>query len=115
MKDAEAKLQQILIKHNEQLAEVEAVKEQLNVGRRERVIYSTVFKGIEKDAILKQREFQNQIRQNELLKTEVTLQSTAAKIPRGPAPPDQAVGGQRVERIPTKIRGALQTTTPKGR
>jgi hypothetical protein len=47
------KLQQIHIKHNEQLAEVEAEKEQLNLSRRERVIYSTVFKGIEKDAIYK--------------------------------------------------------------
>ncbi|CAD8071166.1 unnamed protein product [Paramecium primaurelia] len=70
VRDAELKLQQIHIKHNEQLAEVEAEKEQLNLSRRERVIYSTVFKGIEKDAIFKQREYQNCIRQNELLKEE---------------------------------------------
>jgi hypothetical protein len=41
------------VKHNIQLAEIQELKEQLNVARRERVIHSTVFKGVEKDFIVK--------------------------------------------------------------
>jgi hypothetical protein len=42
----------------------------LNLARRERVIYSTVFKGIELDAILKQRDLIKLIKDNELQKEE---------------------------------------------
>ncbi|KAM3136298.1 hypothetical protein pb186bvf_011597 [Paramecium bursaria] len=68
IQDYEMELQQIQLKHNEQLAQIDEEKEHLNLSRRERVIYSTVFKGIEKDAILKAREYEENIRKVEVLK-----------------------------------------------
>lgn len=53
MRKSENKLSRILTKHNIQLAEIYEIKEELNVARRERVIHSTVFKAIERDAIQK--------------------------------------------------------------
>jgi hypothetical protein len=55
------------------LAEIQELKEMLNIARRERVIYSTVFKGIERDAIDKQRDFLLLIKQSELLKVELKV------------------------------------------
>jgi hypothetical protein len=42
-------LEQIIQKHNESLAQINLLKEQVNVARSERVIYSNIFKDLEKE------------------------------------------------------------------
>ena len=42
-------IEQILQKHNEEIAKINILKEQISGSRRERVVYSNLFKKIEKE------------------------------------------------------------------
>lgn len=53
----EYKLEKIRSRHNESLAQINMLKEQVNMTRRERVIFSNVFKKLESDIKLKDEEF----------------------------------------------------------
>jgi len=56
-KNLEYRLEQIRQKHNESLAQIGLLKEEANAARRERVIFSNVFKKLESDIKLKEEEF----------------------------------------------------------
>jgi hypothetical protein len=71
VRNCENRLRRIHIKHNIQLSEIQELKEELNVSRRERVINSTVFKSIERDVIGKQNEYRELILQSEMMKEEI--------------------------------------------
>ena len=73
VRKSENKLSRILTKHNIQLAEIQEIKEELNVARRERVIHSTVFKAIERDAIQKQNDYRELILKSEMMKKEISV------------------------------------------
>ncbi|CAD8057895.1 unnamed protein product [Paramecium sonneborni] len=60
-KTLESQLEQIKLKHNESLAEINQLMEQINTARRERVIYSNVFKKLESDIRAKEEEFKKQL------------------------------------------------------
>ena len=47
VKKIEYDIEQILQKHNEQIAKISLLKEQANGGRSERVVYSNLFKKLE--------------------------------------------------------------------
>lgn len=44
------------MRHNESLAEIKSLKEEVNAARRERVIFDSVFKKLETDLKLKEEE-----------------------------------------------------------
>ncbi|KAM3144531.1 hypothetical protein pb186bvf_003400 [Paramecium bursaria] len=60
-KTFESQLEQIKLKHNESLAEINQLMEQINIARRERVIFSNVFKKLESDIRAKEEEFKRQL------------------------------------------------------
>ncbi len=57
VKTYEGRLEKIRQKHNESLAEIKILKEDINVARKERVIYDNVFKKLETDLKNKEEEF----------------------------------------------------------
>jgi uncharacterized protein (DUF3084 family) len=57
----EYNLEKIRSKHNEALAEINMLKEEVNMARRERVIFSNVFKKLESDIKIKDEEFKKQL------------------------------------------------------
>ena len=57
VKTYEGRLEKIRQKHNESLAEIKILKEEINVARKERVIYDNVFKKLETDLKNKEEEF----------------------------------------------------------
>ncbi|KAL4426281.1 hypothetical protein ABPG74_018698 [Tetrahymena malaccensis] len=57
IKQLEYKLEKTRSRHNESLAQINMLKEQVNMARRERVIFSNVFKKLESDIKLKDEEF----------------------------------------------------------
>lgn len=57
IKQLEYKLEKTRGRHNESLAQINMLKEQVNTVRRERVIFSNVFKKLESDIKLKDEEF----------------------------------------------------------
>ena len=56
IKAYEYKLDKLKIKHNEALAEIRRLKEEVNLVRRERVIFDNVFEKLEIDLKLKEEE-----------------------------------------------------------
>lgn len=60
----EHKLEKTRQKHNESLAEIQTLKEQVNASRRERVIFDNVFKNLETDLKLKEEEFKKYLFDN---------------------------------------------------
>lgn len=56
VKTLEYKLEKIRMRHNESLAEIKSLKEEVNAARRERVIFDSVFKKLETDLKLKEEE-----------------------------------------------------------
>ncbi len=48
MKKEEYDIEQVLQKHNEEVAKINVLREQVSFSRRERVVYSNLFKKIEK-------------------------------------------------------------------
>jgi hypothetical protein len=56
-KKLEYDTEQIVIKHNESLAQINNLKEQVNIARSERVIYSGIFKNLEKELRQQEEEF----------------------------------------------------------
>ncbi|KAL4462903.1 hypothetical protein ABPG72_018794 [Tetrahymena utriculariae] len=57
IKQLEYKLEKTRSRHNESLAQINMLKEQVNMARRERVIFSNVFKKLESDIKIKDEEF----------------------------------------------------------
>ena len=57
----EGKLEQTKLKLNEFLAEINELKEEIAIARRERVIFSNVFKKLESDIKIKEEEFKKQL------------------------------------------------------
>lgn len=49
MKKEEYDIEQIQQKHNEEVAKINTLREQISFSRRERVVYSSLFKKIEKE------------------------------------------------------------------
>jgi len=56
VKTLEYTLEKIRMRHNESLAEIKRLKEEVNAARRERVIFDSVFKKLESDLKLKEEE-----------------------------------------------------------
>ena len=61
MKNYEYKLDQTKQKHNQAVAEIKRLKEEVNLVRRERVIFDNVFKKLEMDLKLKEEELKKKL------------------------------------------------------
>lgn len=64
VKTLEYRLEKTRQRHNESLAEIKRLKEEVNAARRERVIFDNVFKKLETDLKLKEEEFKKFLFEN---------------------------------------------------
>lgn len=64
VKTLEYRLEKTRQRHNESLAEIKRLKEEVNAARRERVIFDNVFKKLETDLKMKEEEFKKYLYEN---------------------------------------------------
>lgn len=64
VKTLEYRLEKTRQRHNESLAEIKRLKEDVNAARRERVIFDNVFKKLETDLKFKEEEFKKYLLEN---------------------------------------------------
>lgn len=72
VKTLEYRLEKTRQRHNESLAEIKRLKEEVNAARRERVIFDNVFKKLETDLKTKEEEFKKYLFENLQIEKEKT-------------------------------------------
>jgi len=73
VKTLEYRLEKTRQRHNESLAEIKRLKEEVNAARRERVIFDNVFKKLETDLKMKEEEFKKFLYENLQVEKEKSL------------------------------------------
>lgn len=66
-------------KHNESLAEIKRLKEDVNASRRERVIFDSVFKKLESDLQQKEEELKKYLFESMQIEKEKTMMKNELK------------------------------------